>query len=66
MDLFLKQDAAIVSSMVVAEKKFGAGSADNIVDTVLEIIGELVIKLLKQVFDVHVHLIQRIVDQVVD
>ncbi|CAB0015645.1 unnamed protein product [Nesidiocoris tenuis] len=39
MDVFLRQDSPIVSSMVVAEKKFGAGSADNIVDTVLEIIG---------------------------
>uniref|UniRef100_A0A146M080 Fatty acid synthase n=1 Tax=Lygus hesperus TaxID=30085 RepID=A0A146M080_LYGHE len=39
MDVFLRQDAPIVSSMVVAEKKFGAGAADNIVDTVLEIIG---------------------------
>ncbi|KAH1011869.1 hypothetical protein HUJ04_001145 [Dendroctonus ponderosae] len=40
MDVFLRQkEAAIVSSMVVAEKKGGWGGADNIVDAVANILG---------------------------
>lgn len=39
MDTFLKQDAPVVSSIVVAEKRGGAGGADNIVDAVKNILG---------------------------
>ncbi|KAH1010150.1 fatty acid synthase [Dendroctonus ponderosae] len=40
MDIFLKQkEAAVVSSIVVAEKKSGTGGADNIVDAVANILG---------------------------
>ncbi|XP_050299399.1 fatty acid synthase-like [Anthonomus grandis grandis] len=47
MDTFLrKNDAAIVSSIVVAEKRTGAGGADNIIDAVANILG---IKDIKQI-----------------
>ncbi|KAK9884211.1 hypothetical protein WA026_005161 [Henosepilachna vigintioctopunctata] len=40
MDSFLRQkESAIVSSIVVAEKKSGSGGADNIVDAVANILG---------------------------
>lgn len=40
MDIFLKQkESAVVSSIVVAEKKSGTGGADNIVDAVANILG---------------------------
>ncbi|CAG9770336.1 unnamed protein product [Ceutorhynchus assimilis] len=40
MDIFLRQqEAAIVSSIVVAEKRAGAAGADNIVDAVANILG---------------------------
>ncbi|KAK9884293.1 hypothetical protein WA026_005245 [Henosepilachna vigintioctopunctata] len=40
MDTFLTQkQAAVVSSMVVAEKRSGSGGADNIVDAVANILG---------------------------
>ncbi|XP_045466442.1 fatty acid synthase-like [Harmonia axyridis] len=40
MDTFLRQkEAAVVSSIVVAEKRSGSGSADNIVDAVANILG---------------------------
>ncbi|KAJ8679083.1 hypothetical protein QAD02_014870 [Eretmocerus hayati] len=39
LDGFLRQDAAIVSSMVVAEKRAGGAGALNVVDTVLNIMG---------------------------
>lgn len=38
MDKFLRQDEAIVSSMVVAEKR-SSGVADNVVDCVANIMG---------------------------
>lgn len=40
LDGFLRQDSAIVSSMVVAEKRAGSGAATNVVDTVLNIMGK--------------------------
>ncbi|XP_072934221.1 fatty acid synthase [Epargyreus clarus] len=39
LDKFLKQDAAIVSSIVVAEKKAGGSGCGNIVDAVATIMG---------------------------
>ncbi|XP_045539247.1 fatty acid synthase-like [Papilio machaon] len=39
LDKFLKQDAPIVSSIVVAEKKAGGSGCGNIVDTVAQIMG---------------------------
>lgn len=43
MDIFLRQkDSAIVSSIVVAEKRAGAGGADNIIDAVANILGEYI------------------------
>ncbi|XP_018336345.1 fatty acid synthase-like [Agrilus planipennis] len=39
LDIFLRQNEPIVASMVVAEKKSGAGGADNVVDAVLNILG---------------------------
>ncbi|CAK1589941.1 unnamed protein product [Parnassius mnemosyne] len=39
LDKFLKQDAVIVSSIVVAEKKAGGSGCGNIVDTVAQIMG---------------------------
>lgn len=39
LDGFLCQNSAIVSSMVVAEKKSGTSGANNAVDTVLNILG---------------------------
>ncbi|KAF2904462.1 hypothetical protein ILUMI_01702 [Ignelater luminosus] len=39
IDTFLKQDEPVVSSIVVAEKRGGAGGADNIVDAVKNILG---------------------------
>lgn len=41
MDIFLNQSDAIVSSIVVAEKK-SLSSANNIVDTVVNILGKFV------------------------
>ncbi|XP_046964445.1 fatty acid synthase-like [Vanessa cardui] len=46
LDKLLKQDAAIVSSMVVAEKKSGGSKCENIVDPIAQIMG---IKDLKKV-----------------
>lgn len=47
MDVFLRQkEAAIVSSIVVAEKKGGWGGADNIVDAVANILGKFSLILL--------------------
>ncbi|XP_046963942.1 fatty acid synthase-like [Vanessa cardui] len=46
LDKFLKQDAAIVSSIVVAEKKSGGSGCDSIVEAVAQIMG---IKDLKKV-----------------
>lgn len=40
LDKFMKQDAAIVSSIVVAEKKVGGSGAGNIVDAVAQIMGK--------------------------
>lgn len=41
MDTFLRQnEAAVVASMLVAEKRSGSGGADNIVDAVANILGE--------------------------
>lgn len=43
MDIFLRQkDSAIVSSIVVAEKRAGAGGADNIIDAVANILGKYI------------------------
>lgn len=39
LDRFMKQKETIVSSMVVAEKRTVAGSADNVVDAVANVIG---------------------------
>nr|UEN71129.1 fatty acid synthase 1 [Glyphodes pyloalis] len=39
LDKFLKQDAPVVSSMVVAEKKAGGSGCGNIVDAVAQIMG---------------------------
>ncbi|PZC73265.1 hypothetical protein B5X24_HaOG209733 [Helicoverpa armigera] len=39
LDKFMKQDAAIVSSIVVAEKKAGGSGCGNIVDAVAQIMG---------------------------
>ncbi|XP_075218277.1 fatty acid synthase 3 [Lycorma delicatula] len=39
LDVFLKGDDAVVASMIVAEKRSGGGSAGNIVDTVVSILG---------------------------
>lgn len=39
LDVFLRQSSPVVGSMVVAEKRGGAGSADNIVDAVANILG---------------------------
>lgn len=39
LDQLLRQEEPIVSSIVVAEKKYGAGGANNIVDAVKNIIG---------------------------
>ena len=39
LDGFLRQEAPIVSSMVVAEKRAGSGGATSVVDTVLNIMG---------------------------
>lgn len=41
MDQFLRQKEPVVSSMVVAEKR-SSGAADNVVDCVANIMGELV------------------------
>lgn len=41
LDKFLKQDAVIVSSIVVAEKKAGGSGCGNIVDAVAQIMGEI-------------------------
>lgn len=40
LDKFLKQDAVIVSSIVVAEKKAGGSGCGNIVDAVAQIMGK--------------------------
>lgn len=40
MDYFLKQSNAIVSSMVVAEKRSGSSGSGTIVDTVANILGK--------------------------
>lgn len=40
LDVFLRQNDPVVSSIVVAEKKSGAVGADNIVDAVKNIMGE--------------------------
>lgn len=40
LDKFMKQDAAIVSSIVVAEKKAGGSGCGSIVDAVALIMGE--------------------------
>lgn len=42
MDTFLKQKNAIVASMVVAEKRAGGSGGGNIVDAVVNILGNLV------------------------
>ncbi|KAL1110578.1 hypothetical protein AAG570_008106 [Ranatra chinensis] len=39
LDLFMNQKQPVVSSMVVAEKRVGAGSSESIVDTVANILG---------------------------
>lgn len=39
MDEFMQQKEAVVSSIVVAEKRSATGSADNVVDCVANIIG---------------------------
>ncbi|KAI8441932.1 hypothetical protein MSG28_005604 [Choristoneura fumiferana] len=39
LDKFLKQDAAIVSSIVVAEKKTGGSGCGNLVDAIAQIMG---------------------------
>lgn len=40
MDIFMRQNNTIVSSMVVAEKRSAVGTADNVVDAVAHIIGQ--------------------------
>ncbi|XP_046964151.1 fatty acid synthase-like [Vanessa cardui] len=44
LDKFLKQDAVIVSSIVVAEKKIGDSGCGNIVDAVAQIVGIIDLK----------------------
>ncbi|XP_044740687.1 fatty acid synthase-like [Chrysoperla carnea] len=39
LDTFLKQKAPVVASMVVAEKKYGAGAGGNILESVISIMG---------------------------
>lgn len=41
LDSFLRQDEPIVSSMVVAEKRGGAGGANNIVEVVMQVLGSV-------------------------
>lgn len=52
LDKFLQQNYTIVASMVVAEKRAGGAGALNIVDTVLNIMGNnLVLKLIGDLFN---------------
>lgn len=39
LDMFIKQEAPVVASMVVAEKKAGSGSGESIVECVVNIMG---------------------------
>ncbi|CAG9791213.1 unnamed protein product [Diatraea saccharalis] len=48
LDKFLKQDAPVVSSIVVAEKKTGVSSSGNIVDTIAQIMGIKDLKTISQ------------------
>ncbi|CAF4803306.1 unnamed protein product [Pieris macdunnoughi] len=48
LDKFLKQDAAIVSSIVVAEKRTGRSGCGNIVDAVAQIMGIKNLKMVSQ------------------
>lgn len=41
LDLFLRQNSPVVGSMVVAEKRSGAGFANNAVDAVANILGSI-------------------------
>lgn len=43
LDKLLKQDAPVVSSVVVAEKKAGGSGCGNIVDAVAQIMGEIIL-----------------------
>lgn len=40
MDLFMKQNEAVVSSIAIAEKTNANGSGDNVVDCIANIIGK--------------------------
>lgn len=40
MDQFMRQNDTIVSSIVVAEKRSASGSADNVVQSIANIIGK--------------------------
>ncbi|XP_050353258.1 fatty acid synthase-like [Nymphalis io] len=48
LDKFLKQDAVIVSSIVVAEKKIGGSGCDSVVDAVAQIMGIKDLKTISQ------------------
>lgn len=40
MDILMKQNAPVVASMVVAEKKYGFGAGGNLVETIFSILGK--------------------------